>query len=95
MGMLIDDPDAAPPATQAPDGSLKAPTQRYKLTDEMKRLIWELVCLSNECVRLENEKNELEGHKGKDLSEQGYRKTLYQKVSGTFDGMMVWPWACG
>jgi hypothetical protein len=86
--ILVDDPDAPPPGTQAPGGAdgdgaenyHKAPGKRYKLNDEMKRLIWELVCLSNECVRLENEKNELEGNKGKDLSEQGFRKNLYQKV---------------
>jgi hypothetical protein len=83
----LEDPDAPPPSTQMiVDGEAgkgrdtKAPEPRYKLNDPMKKLIWELVCISNECVRLENEKNELEGNKGKDLSEQGYRKSLYQKV---------------
>lgn len=32
------------------------PAKRYRLTNEMKELIWQLVCLSNECCRIENEK---------------------------------------
>ena len=32
------------------------PTKRYRLTEAMKGLIWQLVCLSNECCRIENEK---------------------------------------
>jgi hypothetical protein len=32
------------------------PPKRYRLTDQMKTLIWQLVCLSNECCRIENEK---------------------------------------
>ena len=32
------------------------PAQRYRLTDQMKELIWSLVCMSNECCRIENEK---------------------------------------
>jgi hypothetical protein len=32
------------------------PAKRYRLTDGMKAIIWELVVLSNECCRLENEK---------------------------------------
>jgi hypothetical protein len=74
--------DSAPPATQAGarEREAKAPTRRYRLNDEMKRILFELVLLSNECVRLENEKHALEGAKVKDMSEQGTRKTLYQKV---------------
>ena len=30
--------------------------KRYRLTDAMKSMVWELVLLSNECCRLENEK---------------------------------------
>jgi hypothetical protein len=86
--MHVDDPDVSFAPTQANgDGEVDGgkdgahpPAKRYKLNDEMKTLIWFLVCLSNEVVRLENEKNELEGKKGKDLSQQGYRKNLYQKV---------------
>jgi hypothetical protein len=83
----LEDPDAPPPGTQmAVDGEAangkdqKYPEKRYKLNDDMKKLIWELVCISNECARLENEKNELEGNKTKPISDQGYRKVLYQKV---------------
>lgn len=32
------------------------PAKRYRLTDQMKGIIWALVCLSNECCRIENEK---------------------------------------
>ena len=32
------------------------PQKRYRLTDQMKHIIWQLVCLSNECCRIENEK---------------------------------------
>ena len=32
------------------------PTKKYKMTESMKGLIWNLVCLSNECCRIENEK---------------------------------------
>ena len=32
------------------------PAKRYRLTDTMKSMVWELVLLSNECCRLENEK---------------------------------------
>ena len=30
--------------------------QRYRLTGQMKELIWSLVCMSYECCRNENEK---------------------------------------
>lgn len=32
------------------------PGKRYRLTDAMKSIVWELVLLSNESCRLENEK---------------------------------------
>ena len=32
------------------------PIQRYRLTERMRNIIWELVVLSNESVRIENEK---------------------------------------
>jgi Ubinuclein conserved middle domain len=32
------------------------PAKKYKMTEMMKGLIWNLVCLSNECCRIENEK---------------------------------------
>jgi len=37
-------------------GQAHPPAKRYRLTDAMKAIIWELVVLSNECCRLENEK---------------------------------------
>ncbi|GBE86852.1 hypothetical protein BKA93DRAFT_886629 [Sparassis latifolia] len=59
------------------------PAKRYRLTDTMKALIWQLVCLSNECCRIENEKNNLEGN-NQVVSDQGVRKTLYQKIVAAF-----------
>jgi len=32
------------------------PAKRYRMTESMKAIVWELVLLSNECCRLENEK---------------------------------------
>ena len=82
------------------------PAKRYRLTDTMKSIVWELVLLSNECCRLENEKklvfddcsyhffyneltcalrsfftccSSLEGSVIQ-ISDQGLRKVLYQKV---------------
>lgn len=34
----------------------KEPSKRYRLTDKMKLIFWQLYCLSNECSRLTNEK---------------------------------------
>ncbi|KAH9001819.1 hypothetical protein EDB86DRAFT_2901677 [Lactarius hatsudake] len=59
------------------------PVKKYKMTEAMKGLIWNLVCLSNECCRIENEKNTLEGSTSQ-VSEQGLRKTLYQKIVAAF-----------
>ncbi|CDO75995.1 hypothetical protein BN946_scf184780.g2 [Trametes cinnabarina] len=54
-----------------------------KFTMTMKQIIWQLVCLSNECCRIENEKNALEGS-NQVVSDQGVRKTLYQKIVAAF-----------
>jgi hypothetical protein len=59
------------------------PVKKYKMTEAMKGLIWNLVCLSNECCRIENEKNSLEGSASQ-VSEQGLRKALYQKILAAF-----------
>ncbi|KAI9455374.1 hypothetical protein F5148DRAFT_1226108 [Russula earlei] len=59
------------------------PMKKYKMTEAMKGLIWNLVCLSNECCRIENEKNTLEGSASQ-VSEQGLRKALYQKIVAAF-----------
>jgi hypothetical protein len=92
------------------------PVKKYKMTEAMKGLIWNLVCLSNECCRIENEKkyvgwwsiwflyyslmrpfvsfslrllcSTLEGWASQ-VSEQGLRKALYQKILAAFpDGWM-------
>jgi len=59
------------------------PAKRYRLTDTMKSMVWELVLISNECCRLENEKNSLEGSVIQ-ISDQGLRKVLYQKIVAAF-----------
>ncbi|KAF5347314.1 hypothetical protein D9756_009930 [Leucocoprinus leucothites] len=64
------------------------PQKRYRLTEQMKNIVWQLVLLSNECCRLENEKNSLEGSVIQ-VSEQGSRKNLYQRIVAQFpDGWM-------
>ncbi|KAI0341151.1 hypothetical protein BDW22DRAFT_1332926 [Trametopsis cervina] len=65
------------------------PQKKYRLTDKMKEIIWQLVCMSNECCRLENEKNQLENN-NQVVSDQGVRKTLYQKIVAAFpDGWLT------
>lgn len=46
------------PGTGKPENSRDAhpPAKKYRLTEEMRSIIWRLVMLSNECCRLENEK---------------------------------------
>ncbi|KAF9028565.1 hypothetical protein BDZ89DRAFT_1133534 [Hymenopellis radicata] len=56
---------------------------KYRMTDAMKNIVWELVLLSNESCRLENEKNQLENSIIQ-VSEQGLRKVLYQKIVAVF-----------
>lgn len=34
----------------------KEPPKKYRLTEKMKPIFWQLYCLSNECSRLTNEK---------------------------------------
>jgi len=70
------------------DHSQHPPARRYRMTEQMKSVVWELVLLSNECCRLENEKNSLEGSVIQ-ISDQGLRKVLYQKIVSAYpDGWM-------
>lgn len=59
------------------------PAKKYRLTEQMRSIIWQLVMLSNECCRLDNEKSELEAS-GHQVSEQGLRKVLYQRIVAAF-----------
>jgi len=72
--------DATPKANAK---EAQPPAKKYRLTEPMKSIIWQLVCLSNECCRIENERNTLEGT-GQSVSEQGVRKSLYQKIVQAF-----------
>ncbi|KAK0467729.1 uncharacterized protein EV420DRAFT_1616596 [Desarmillaria tabescens] len=51
------------------------PHKKYRMTESMKNIVWELVLLSNECCRLENEKNQLEG---------SIIQVLYQKIVAAY-----------
>ncbi|EAU87900.1 hypothetical protein CC1G_01547 [Coprinopsis cinerea okayama7 len=87
-GMDVDHPGSvsAPPggaATAAGGHAPHPPGKKYRLTEQMKAIIWDLVLLSNECCRLENEKNQYEGSVIQ-VSEQGLRKVLYQKIVAAF-----------
>lgn len=53
--------ETAPSGTEdaAPKANAKEthpPAKKYRLTEPMKSIIWQLVCLSNECCRIENER---------------------------------------
>ncbi|KAH9942100.1 hypothetical protein B0H21DRAFT_824167 [Amylocystis lapponica] len=86
-GQEHDDAGGAP-GGKGKDKEPHPPAKRYRLTDTMKGLIWQLVCLSNECCRIENEKNSLEGT-NQVVSDQGVRKNLYQKIVAAFpDGWL-------
>ncbi|KAJ3899300.1 hypothetical protein F5879DRAFT_811146 [Lentinula edodes] len=76
------DPGSAAQKPQT-EKDVQPPAKKYRLTENMKAIVWELVLLSNECCRLENEKNTLEGSVMQ-VSEQGLRKMLYQKIVGSF-----------
>ena len=60
-GMELDQP---PPAPTQEGGTPKVagksephpPSKKYRMTERMKSIVWQLVSLSNECCRLENEK---------------------------------------
>ncbi|KAF9491641.1 hypothetical protein BDN71DRAFT_1452481 [Pleurotus eryngii] len=83
------DVDGPPPPSQVDTSGAgtsakeNAPTKRYKLSDAMKLIIWQLVSISNELCRLENEKNAFENSMAT-VSEQGLRKSVYQKVVAAF-----------
>ncbi|KAJ3809483.1 hypothetical protein F5876DRAFT_43758 [Lentinula aff. lateritia] len=76
------DPGSAAQKPQS-EKDVQPPAKKYRLTENMKAIVWELVLLSNECCRLENEKNTLEGSVMQ-VSEQGLRKMLYQKIVSSF-----------
>ncbi|KAL1741791.1 hypothetical protein HDZ31DRAFT_75942 [Schizophyllum fasciatum] len=79
------DGDGPPTATQPEKdkGPMNPPTKKYRMNEQMKTIVWQLVLLSNEVCRLENEKNQLEGSVIQ-MSEQGMRKVLYQKIIAAF-----------
>lgn len=69
--------------------TINPPVKKYRMTDTIKGIVWQLVQLSNECVRLENERNKFEGT-NQIVSEQGGRKVLYQKIVAAFpEGWMT------
>jgi hypothetical protein len=72
-----------PKSTATAGHATHPPGKKYRLTEQMKGIIWDLVLLSNEACRLENEKNTYEGSVIQ-VSEQGLRKVLYQKIVAAF-----------
>lgn len=77
------DGDAPPPTQPDKDKPMNRPTKKYRMNEQMKTIVWQLVLLSNEICRLENENNQLEGSVIQ-MSEQGLRKVLYQKIITAF-----------
>ncbi|KZV82788.1 hypothetical protein EXIGLDRAFT_843431 [Exidia glandulosa HHB12029] len=81
--------DAAPPVAVAVDDANageredKPPQQKYKLTEGMRIIIWNLVSLTNDIAILTGEKNKYE-NVNEVVSEQGMRKILYQKIQSCF-----------
>lgn len=54
-----DDTAASGAEDAAPKANAKEshpPAKKYRLTESMRSIIWQLVCLSNECCRIENER---------------------------------------
>jgi hypothetical protein len=47
--------------TTATPAALLPPQKKYRMTEMMKLIVWQLVVLSNECCRLENEKKSVCG----------------------------------
>ena len=56
MDDAMDQDDGAGGGGKGGNRDTHPPQKRYRLTDQMKGIIWQLVCLSNECCRIENEK---------------------------------------
>ena len=58
--MDVDGPGGAGAGANAPAAAAgkdpHPPAKKYRLTERMKAIVWQLVGLSNECCRLENEK---------------------------------------
>ena len=51
------DGDAPPPTQPEKDkGPANPPTKKFRMNEQMKTIVWQLVLLSNEVCRLENEK---------------------------------------
>ena len=56
VGGATGDAEVGKDEKEGKDHGQHPPAKRYRLTDTMKSIVWELVFLSNECCRLENEK---------------------------------------
>jgi len=76
-------------ADAKPEREDKPPQRKYKLTEAMRAILWNLVSLTNEVAKLTNEKNQLE-NSAEQVSDQGMRKILYQRIQNCFpDGWMT------
>jgi len=67
-----------------------APVKKYKMTEAMKGLIWNLVCLSNECCRIENEKKYVcwarHGHRTTTDVGHAHAARFFLPLSSTLEG---------
>jgi hypothetical protein len=53
---LIRSDDGGPPRVITSNNGALPPQKKVRLTDALRKIIWEMVLVSNECCRLENEK---------------------------------------
>ncbi|KAF8310732.1 hypothetical protein DL93DRAFT_2230056 [Clavulina sp. PMI_390] len=80
----------APTPNPAGDASAGAgkdatpPAQRYKLTDDLRNMIWHLVTINNEMAAMTNQMHEWEAQNHPAVSDQSMRKNLYQRIVGVF-----------
>jgi len=66
------------------------PVQKYRWTDAIKALVWQLVNMNNELVSMANVIAEYEPDNHQHVSEQTRRKALYQKIVAVFpEGWMT------
>ncbi|KDQ11246.1 hypothetical protein BOTBODRAFT_35546 [Botryobasidium botryosum FD-172 SS1] len=79
----------AQPAGEESKKEEKPPQKRFKWTEPIKKVIWDLVGISNDIAAMTNTMHEYEKNIPT-VSEQGMRKTLYQKIVAAFpEGWMT------
>ncbi|KZT34746.1 hypothetical protein SISSUDRAFT_1065056 [Sistotremastrum suecicum HHB10207 ss-3] len=72
-----------PASGAVPAKDTHPPPKKYRMTETIRQILWDLVLLSNESVKITNDKNTLE-NSSEIVSEQGVRKVLYQRIVAAF-----------